>query len=88
MRAPGSAPGKRRAAAGARATLRGGVILQDEDCAALFAVWMYSPRVARRGYSELAPNVSHCLMLPLSRPRLNQRTRWAEEPWVKESGTT
>ncbi len=42
----------------------------------------------RPGYSELAANVSHCFTLPLSRPRLNQRTRWADVPCVKASGTT
>ena len=35
-----------------------------------------------------AANVSHWLVSPLRNPRVNHRTRWAELPWVKESGTT
>ena len=38
--------------------------------------------------SRAARNVSHCWIWPLFRPFVSQRTRWAEEPWVKESGTT
>lgn len=35
-----------------------------------------------------ALNVSQTWIWPASKPRLNQRTRWAEEPCVKASGTT
>lgn len=39
-------------------------------------------------YSELALNVSHCWIWPVSMPRLNQRTRCSADPCVKLSGTT
>jgi hypothetical protein len=42
----------------------------------------------RSPYSALVSKVLQALTLPLSMPRLNQRTRWAELPCVKESGTT
>jgi hypothetical protein len=36
-------------------------------------------RVAAR-YNELALNVSQAFASPVSSPRLNQRTRWADDP--------
>ena len=39
-------------------------------------------------YSRSAPKVSQDSSRPLSRPVRNQRTRWAELPWVKLSGLT
>ena len=39
-------------------------------------------------HNGCALNVSHARTCPLSRPRLNQRTRCSELPWVKASGTT
>lgn len=40
------------------------------------------------GHSRSAAKVSQASISPLSKPRANQRWRWAEEPWVKLSGTT
>jgi len=39
-------------------------------------------------HSRSALKVSQDCGLPCSSPALNQRTRWAELPWVKASGTT
>src|SRR5216110_1878923 len=41
-----------------------------------------------RCQSCCARKVSQFLMSPLCRPRLNQRTRCSDVPWVKLSGTT
>jgi hypothetical protein len=38
--------------------------------------------------SELVENVSQSFGRPESMPRLNQRTRCSDEPWVNDSGTT
>jgi hypothetical protein len=43
---------------------------------------------AMPGQSCRAWKVLQASTLPESMPRLNQRTRCAEVPWVKESGTT
>ena len=45
-------------------------------------------RKAQRRYSEDALKVLQSATLPVLIPRLNQRTRCAELPWVKESGVT
>ena len=47
-----------------------------------------SGRCEAQSYNWRASKVLQCSTWPLSRPRVNQRTRWAELPWVKESGTT
>jgi hypothetical protein len=39
-----------------------------------------------RFYKTLALKVSHCFMLPLCNPALNQLMRCLLEPWVKLSG--
>ena len=39
-------------------------------------------------HKSRALNVSPCSMSPVSRPRRNQRIRWADVPCVNESGTT
>ncbi len=39
-------------------------------------------------YSESAVSVLQELRSPELKPFMNQRLRWAEVPWVKESGTT
>lgn len=45
-------------------------------------------RPADAPHSRSAPKVSQASSRPLSRPVRNQRTRWAELPWVKLSGLT
>lgn len=40
-----------------------------------------------RSYSDCVLNVLQLLMSPEAKPALNQRWRWAEVPWVNESGT-
>ena len=46
-------------------------------------------RISRKGGSRLvALKVLHAAMLPSLKPLRNQRTRCAELPWVKLSGTT
>jgi hypothetical protein len=45
-------------------------------------------RLLRPSYSDAAEKVSQELTLPLLSPVMNQRWRWALEPWVKLSGTT
>ncbi len=57
--------------------------------------WGYRPGVgfahslARGGgYNVCALKVSHACTEPVLMPVVNQRTRWALEPWVKLSGTT
>ena len=41
-----------------------------------------------QGYNVCALKVSHACTEPVLMPVVNQRTRWALEPWVKLSGTT
>src|SRR6476646_11201822 len=45
-------------------------------------------RHSNSNYRLLAANVLHWSGLPLSTPRRNHSTRWAELPWVNDSGTT
>jgi len=39
-------------------------------------------------YKRSAVKVLQAWELPCSYPRLNHRTRWADDPWVNASGTT
>ena len=53
---------------------------------ALALVAAPSTLFALRSEFTAAPKVSQACVWPLSSPRLNQRTRCCEEPWVKVSG--
>src|SRR5262249_14643489 len=46
------------------------------------------PHLRPRAYRRFVLSVSQASIRPPSKPRLNQRARCSDVPWVNESGTT